>query len=60
MNNQRTAKKKSIAIKYAKYVHVGQKRAMSEFPIVKQILNSNPKIEKELKLSKEEIEYLKT
>ena len=58
LNNQRTAKKKSIAIKYAKYVHVGQKRAMQEFPIIKQIINSNPNIQKELKLNEEEIEYL--
>jgi replication factor C large subunit len=59
MNNQRTAKKKSIAEKYAKIVHVGQKRAMYEFPIIKQIINSNQKIAKELKLSEEEIEYLR-
>jgi len=58
LNNQRTAKKKSICTKYAKYVHVGQKRAMKEFPIIKQILTSNPEIQKELKLSEEEVEYL--
>jgi len=57
LNNQRTAKKKSIAQKYAQYVHVGQKRAMNEFPIVKQILK-NPEARKELKLSEEEVEYL--
>ncbi len=57
LNNQRTAKKKSIAKKYAQYVHVGQKRAMNEFPIVKQILK-NPEARKELKLTEEEIEYL--
>ncbi len=57
MNNQRTIKKKSIAQKYAQYVHVGQKRAMSEFPIIKQIL-INPKIREELKLSEEEVGYL--
>ncbi len=59
MNNQRTAKKKSIAIKYAQIVHVGQKRAMHEFPIIKQIIKSNPQIAKELKLTEEEMEYLK-
>lgn len=57
MNNQRTAKKKSIAQKYAKYVHVGHKRAMNEFPIIKQILK-NQNIRKELKLNQEEIDYL--
>ena len=59
MNNQRTAKKKSIAEKYAHYTHVGKKRAMQEFPILKQILNSNIKIQHELKLTNEEIDYLK-
>ncbi len=59
MNNQRTAKKKSIAVKYAEYCHIAQKRAMREFPIIKQIINSNSKIAKELKLDEEELEYLK-
>ncbi len=59
MNNQRTAKKKSITQKYAALVHVGQKRALNEFPIIKQIINSNPEIQTELKLNEEEIEYLK-
>lgn len=59
MNNQRTAKKKSIAEKYATYVHVGKKRALNEFPIIKQIINSNSNIAKELKLNDEELEYLK-
>ena len=58
LNNQRTAKKKSIAQKYAKYVHVGEKRAMKEFPIIKQIIKSNPKIQRELRLNEEEVEYL--
>lgn len=58
MNNQRTAKKKSIATKYAKYVHVGQKRAMNEFPIIKHILKSDPDIQSELKLDEDELAYL--
>lgn len=58
LNNQRTAKKKSIAQKYAAYVHVGTKRALSEYPIIKQIINSNPEIARELKLTEEEIIYL--
>ncbi|MCW8965798.1 MAG: replication factor C large subunit [Candidatus Pacearchaeota archaeon] len=58
LNNQKTAKKKSIAIKYAEYVHVGYKRALNEFPIIKQIINSNPQIAQELKLTQEEIEYI--
>ena len=59
LNNQRTAKKKSIAQKYSKYVHVGLKRAMQEFDLIKKIINSNDKIPKELKLSEDEISYLK-
>ena len=58
LNNQRTAKKKSIAKKYAKYVHVGLKRAMKEFPLIKQIIKSNQEIQTELKLEEEEIEYI--
>ena len=58
LHNQRTQKKKSISQKYAHYVHVGEKRAMNEFPIVKNILKASPKIQKELKLDAEEIEYL--
>lgn len=59
LNNQRIAKKKSISQKYAKYVHVGQKRAMKEFPIIKQIINSNPLIAQELKLDEDEMAYLR-
>lgn len=58
LNNQRTAKRKSIAQKYAQLVHVGGKRAMQEFPIIKQIIKSNSKIQKELRLNEEEVEYL--
>jgi len=57
MNNQRNIMKKSIAVKYAKYVHVGQKRAMQEFPIIKQILK-NQNIRRELRLSEDETNYL--
>ncbi len=59
MSNQRSLKKKSISGKYSKLAHIGEKRAMHEFPIIKQIINSNPLIGKELKLTSEEFEYLK-
>ena len=59
LNNQKTIQKKSICQKYSQYVHVSQKRAMSEFPVIKQIIKSNPDIQKELKLEEEEIEYIK-
>lgn len=58
LNNQKTIYKKSICKKYSEYVHVSHKRAMNEFPIIKQILKSNPAIQKELRLKEEEIEYL--
>ena len=58
MNNMRTMKKKSIAKKYARLVHVGEKRAMNEFPIIKQIIKSNTQIQKELKLDEDELAYI--
>jgi len=58
LNNQRTEKKKSIAQKYSKYVHVGEKRAMKEFSLVKTILRANQKIQEELKLTQDEVAYL--
>ena len=58
LNNRRIEKKKSIAKKYAKYVHVGEKRALKEFPMIKDFLVNNLNIQKELKLSEDEIIYL--
>jgi replication factor C large subunit len=58
LNNQRTSKKKSIAKKYAELVHVGQKRAMKEFPIIKEIIKSHTDIQEELRLDEDELAYL--
>lgn len=58
MNNQKNIKKKSIAKKYSRYVHIGEKRALYEFSMVKNFLK-NPKIQHELKFSEDEIEYMK-
>jgi len=58
MHNQRTLQKKSISQKYSKLVHVGEKRAMHEFPIIKNIIISNPKIQEELRLNEDELAYL--
>jgi replication factor C large subunit len=58
LNNQRTMKKKSICKKYATYTHVGLKRAMGEFPVIKQILKGNIQAQQELKLNDEEVAYL--
>ena len=57
LNNKKIEKKKTIAKKYGKYVHIGEKRALKEFSTIKYFL-LKPEIQKELKLSKDEIEYL--
>lgn len=59
MNNKKTAKKKSISKKYARYAHIGLKRAMREFPIMKPIFKESSEIQKKLGLSEEEVAYLK-
>ncbi|MBI2003875.1 replication factor C large subunit [Candidatus Pacearchaeota archaeon] len=43
MNNLKIAKKKTIAEKYAKHSHISIKKAMKEFPIIKLLINSNPR-----------------
>jgi len=58
LNNQKYAKKKSIAQKYAKNTHIGTKRALFEWYEIKNILR-NPEVQKQLKLTEEEIEYLR-
>ncbi|MDP2672539.1 MAG: replication factor C large subunit [Nanoarchaeota archaeon] len=59
MNNLKIAKKKTISEKYAKHSHISIKKAMKEFPIIKLLINSNPKIPKELELDEDEMVYLK-
>jgi len=59
LNNQKTVYKKSICKKYSSYVHISHRKAMSEFPVIKQILKSSSEIQKELKLEEEEINYLR-
>jgi replication factor C large subunit len=58
LNNQKMAKKKTISKKYGKMVHCSTKRIMRDFPILKPILQ-NPETQKRLKLSDDEIEFLK-
>lgn len=58
LNNQKTAKKKTIAQKYARHVHCSTKRAMRDFPIIKQILKAHPEMNNKLKLSDDEIAFL--
>ena len=57
MINQKYKHKKSISQKYAKFCHVGVKRAMKEFPIIKPFLK-NPANSLALKLTEDEIGYL--
>lgn len=57
LQNQRAAKKKTISQKYARHTHISTKQAMKDFMLIKIILK-NPNIRQELKLSKDEIEYL--
>ncbi len=58
MNNQKIEKKKSIAKKYARLVHCSSKRAMRDFVLLKPMLQQ-ASIQKQMRLSEEEIEFLK-
>lgn len=58
LNNQKTAKKKTISQKYARYVHCSTKRAMKDFQLIKKIIRSNSDIERNLRLSDEEIAFI--
>lgn len=58
MNNQKIEKKKSIAKKFARLVHCSSKRAMRDFALLKPVLQQ-PEIQRQLKLSEEEIDFLK-
>jgi len=54
--NQKNAKKKSIAAKYAKKVHISMKRALKDFFLLPLILNKEAI--KKLNLSDDEIKFL--
>ncbi len=57
LNNIKHAKRKTIAIKYAAKTHVGQKRILAEWKTISPILK-NPKLQQELKLDEDEINYI--
>ena len=57
LHNQKTEKKKTIAKKYARMVHCSTKRAMRDFELIKPIL-LKPSVQKQMKLSEEEISFL--
>ncbi len=58
LHNQKTVQKKTIAKKYAKFVHCSTKRIMRDFSLLKPVLK-NPLVQTQLKLSEEEIDFLK-
>ncbi len=58
LSNQKNAKKKTIAQKYARYSHCSAKRALKDFHTIKLILQNNPSAHKHLKLTEEEIDFL--
>ncbi len=57
LNNQKTAKKKTIAQKYAKYVHCSTKRVMRDFELLRSIMQKSD-VQKQLRLEDDEIAYL--
>jgi len=57
LQNQRSAKKKSICQKYAKHCHISTKTAMKDFMLLKVILQKS-EIREGLDLSDDEIAYL--
>jgi replication factor C large subunit len=57
LNNQKTAKKKTIAKKYARLTHCSTKQTMRDFSLIKPIL-LKPDVQQALKLSGEEIDFL--
>jgi replication factor C large subunit len=57
LQNQRSAKKKSICQKYAKLCHISTKTAMKDFLLLRVILGKS-EIRSELKLSEDEVGYL--
>jgi replication factor C large subunit len=57
LNNQKIIRKKTIAKKYASFVHCSTKRAMRDFVLLKPILKQ-PDVQKKLKFSDEEITYV--
>lgn len=58
LNNQKIAKKKTIAKKYARLVHCSTKRAMRDFTLIAPIIKQES-VQKKLRLSDEEVAYLK-
>ena len=58
LHNQKTQQKKTIAKKYAKIVHSSIKQVLRDFNLIKPIMQI-PSVQNQLKLSEEEIDFLK-
>ncbi|MEK6858414.1 MAG: replication factor C large subunit [Nanoarchaeota archaeon] len=58
LNNQKSAKKKTIAQKYARLVHCSIKRVMRDFELLKPIMQK-PEVQSQLRLEQDEVEFLK-
>jgi replication factor C large subunit len=57
LNNQKIAKKKTIAKKYARFVHCSTKRALRDFDMIRPILKQED-VQQKLRMSEEEIAYV--
>jgi replication factor C large subunit len=58
LHNQKTEKKKSIAKKYARFVHCSVKRVMRDFALLAPVFKKED-VQRQMKLSDEEMEFLK-
>lgn len=58
LNNQKTAKKKTIAQKYARLVHCSLKRVMRDFELLKPIMQK-PEVQTQMRLEQDEIDFLR-
>ncbi len=58
LNNQKTAKKKTIAQKYARLVHCSIKRVMRDFELLKPIMQKS-EVQSQMRLEQDEIDFLK-
>lgn len=57
LNNQNIAKKKTIAQKYARFVHCSVRRALRDFELLRPLMQK-PSVQEQLHLTDEEKEYL--
>lgn len=57
LHNQKIVQKKTISKKYARLVHCSAKRILRDFTLLKPILQKE-KVQRQLKLSEEEIDFL--